>query len=95
MTMISANRLWKSSGSNLPFKDWLEREKAKGEFIPNIQAQEEFNNADGGEDTAIADGGDLFKKKIEVGSIIGKNLLIIGVVAVSVYFLYKTYKKNA
>jgi len=93
--MVSANRLWKQSGSNLPFKDWLEREKAKGEFIPNIQAQEEFNNADGSETTAIADGGDLFKKKVEIGSIIGKNLLIVGVLAVSAYFIYKTYKKNA
>jgi hypothetical protein len=92
--MVSANRLWKQSGSNLPFKDWLDREKAKGEFIPNIQAQEEFNNADGSETTAIADGGDLFKKKV-VGSIIGKNLLIIGVLVVGGYFLYKTYKKNA
>lgn len=93
--MISANRLWKQSGSNLTFKDWLEREKSKGEFIPNIQAQEEFNNADGSEDTTIAGDGDLFKKKVEIGSIIGKNILIIGVVAIGAYLLYKTYNKNA
>lgn len=93
--MISANKLWKQSGSNLTFKDWLEREKAKGEFIPNIQAQEEFNNADGNEDTSITGDEDLFKNKVEVGSIIGKNILIIGVVAIGAYLLYKTYNKNA
>jgi hypothetical protein len=93
--MISANRLWKESGSNLPFKDWLEREKAKGEFIPNIQAQEEFNNADGGDDTEAPKGNPL-TGKLQTGSIIGKNLLIIGALAVGVYFIYKTYyKKNA
>lgn len=31
----SANQLWKESNSVLSFKDWLEREKRKGEFIPN------------------------------------------------------------
>jgi len=91
--MISANRLWKESGSNLPFKDWLEREKAKGEFIPNIQAQEEFNNADGGDEPQVPQGNPL-KGKLETGSIIGKNLLIIGALAVGVYFIYKTYYKK-
>jgi hypothetical protein len=91
--MISANRLWKESGSNLPFKDWLEREKAKGEFIPNIQAQEEFNNADG-DDEPQAPQGNPLKGKLETGSIIGKNLLIIGALAIGVYFIYKTYYKK-
>jgi hypothetical protein len=91
--MISANRLWKESGSNLPFKDWLEREKAKGEFIPNIQAQEEFNNADGGDEPQPPQGNPL-KGKLETGSIIGKNLLIIGALAIGVYFIYKTYYKK-
>jgi len=31
----SANRLWKESNTSLSFKDWLEREKSKGIFIPN------------------------------------------------------------
>ena len=29
----SANQRYKESGSTLPFKDWLNREKAKGEII--------------------------------------------------------------
>lgn len=94
MSMVSANRLWKQSGSNLPFKDWLEREKAKGEFIPNVQAQEEYNNADG-DNTPSGDSSDFFKDRLKTGSILGKNLLIIGAIAVGVYFVYRTYKKNA
>ena len=31
----SANQLWKESNTTLSFKDWLEREKNKGNFIPN------------------------------------------------------------
>jgi hypothetical protein len=31
----SANKLWKESNTSLSFKDWLEREKSKGIFIPN------------------------------------------------------------
>lgn len=31
----SANQLWKESNTTLTFKDWLEREKEKGQFIPN------------------------------------------------------------
>lgn len=31
----SANQLWKESNTSLSFKDWLDREKQKGNFIPN------------------------------------------------------------
>jgi len=44
--------MYKESGSTLSFKDWLEREKNKGKFIPNIQAQKELENADGSGKTA-------------------------------------------
>ena len=30
----SANQRYKESGSSLPFKDWIEREKAKGIVLP-------------------------------------------------------------
>jgi hypothetical protein len=32
---VSANQIWKESGTTLSFAQWLEREKAKGAFIPN------------------------------------------------------------
>jgi hypothetical protein len=31
----SANQLWKESGTSLSFAQWLQREKDKGNFIPN------------------------------------------------------------
>jgi hypothetical protein len=31
----SANQIWKESGTTLSFRDWLEREKEKGSYIPN------------------------------------------------------------
>jgi hypothetical protein len=49
----SANQLWKESNTTLSFKDWLEREKQKGKFIPN----KKFKSVDGvdGVDTTKID----------------------------------------
>ena len=33
-SFLSANQQYKLSGSTLPFKDWLNREKEIGEVIP-------------------------------------------------------------
>jgi uncharacterized protein Veg len=33
----SANQLWKESGTSLSFANWIEREKIKGQFVPNKQ----------------------------------------------------------
>ena len=33
-SFLSANQQYKLSGSVLPFKDWINREKEKGEVIP-------------------------------------------------------------
>lgn len=32
--MLSANQRWKQSGTSLSFKEWINREKAKGVVIP-------------------------------------------------------------
>jgi hypothetical protein len=45
----SANQLWKESNSTLSFKNWLQREKDKGRFLPNKQLME-FNSFDSEED---------------------------------------------
>lgn len=45
----SANQLWKESNTTLSFKDWLDREKEKGQFIPN----KKFSNMDGMDSTKI------------------------------------------
>lgn len=45
----SANQLWKESNTTLSFKDWLDREKEKGQFIPN----KKFMGMDGVDSTQI------------------------------------------
>jgi len=45
----SANQLWKESNTSLSFKDWLDREKEKGKFIPN----KKFKGIDGIDTTKI------------------------------------------
>jgi len=45
----SANQLWKESNTSLSFKDWLDREKEKGKFIPN----KKFKGVDGVDTTKI------------------------------------------
>ena len=42
--MSSANQLYKSSGSTLPFKEWLKREQLKGSLKVE---KKEFVNATG------------------------------------------------
>ena len=43
--MITANQLYKSSGSELDFKEWLKREQLKGNL--KVESKKEFLNADG------------------------------------------------
>lgn len=45
----SANQLWKESNTSLSFKDWLDREKQKGNFIPN----KKFKGFDGFDSSRI------------------------------------------
>ena len=46
--MSSANKLFKESGSDLPFKEWLKREQLKGNLDVH---KDKFLNADGDDDT--------------------------------------------
>jgi hypothetical protein len=78
----SANQLYKESGSTLPFRQWIEREKAKGIFIPNINANNEMLNVmgSGSEDTE--------DKK----SPLLRNIAVVVVIGVLGYFVYRTIK---
>lgn len=80
--MMSANKLYQESGSSLSFKDWLEREKAKGMFIPNANAIEQFNNADGNET----------KKEPTDNTAIVRNIAIVGAIIVFGYFILRKSK---
>lgn len=91
--MLSANKLYKESGTTLSFKEWLEREKAKGKFIPNVEAMEEFVNADGGTSEDSSD-----KPEITAESVENKQLFTsvarVGLIVVLAYFVYRTIKSE-
>jgi hypothetical protein len=42
--MVSANKLYKQSGTDLPFKEWLKREQLRGKLDVH---EDQFLNADG------------------------------------------------
>lgn len=81
--MISANTLYKQSGTSLPFKEWLSREKEKGNFIPNAIANEDFLNIEGEADCGC-------DKKNENKLV--SNLVFISLTAVLLYSIYKYAK---
>jgi len=84
--MVSANKVYRESGSSLPFKDWLDREKNKGNFIPNAQALKEFENFDG-------EANEL-ENKIEVVKDSTMNtIVIVAVVGVVLFGIYKFTRK--
>lgn len=82
--MISANKIYKESGSSLPFKDWLEREKNKGNFIPNAQAYKEFQNFDGQE---------VEQQNTTDKDIILRNVLVVVGLVLGGLLFYKYTKK--
>jgi hypothetical protein len=91
--MLSANKLYKESGTTLSFKDWLEREKSKGKFIPNVEAIEEFHNADGSTDAETS------TEPVKTAAEVESKQMITQVVRVTLiltlaYFIYRTINKN-
>ena len=84
--MVSANKVYRESGSSLPFKDWLEREKNKGSFIPNAQALKEFENFDGEENPKEEI--NEFAKDSTINTIV-----IVAVVGIVLFGIYKFTKK--
>ena len=95
----SANQLWKESGSTLSFKNWLQREKDKGRFLPNKQLVE-FNSVDG--DSTSTSSQELIQETLkknksnDVPSKIGLDkFVIIGSVALILGGIaFKIYQKN-
>ena len=84
--MGSANKVYRESGSSLPFKDWLEREKNKGSFIPNAQALKDFENFDGEENQT--------EKKTELVTNSPMNtIVIVAVVGIVIFGIYKFTRK--
>jgi len=75
--MKSANQLYKESGSNLPFKEWLIEEQKKGEL--DIHDRKAFINATGEND--------ILMNKPTINSMVNKNKkLVIGLGIVLIGF---------
>ena len=95
----SANQLWRESGSTLSFKDWLQREKDKGRFLPNKQLIE-FNSVDG--DSASTSSQELIqetlknKKPNNVPSKVGLDKVVIfsSIALILGGIAFKIYQKN-
>jgi hypothetical protein len=91
----SANQLYKESGSSLPFKQWVEREKDKGTFMYANGLQSKLN-------TIIADNIDsstteVEQPKVPKNQIFGINkFVVLGlglVVVAAIGYSFFTKKK--
>jgi hypothetical protein len=95
-SFLSANQQYKLSGSVLPFKEWLNREKQKGEVIPKLGVTDVYNDVLKSqiEDDVIE--GQLMEKEMgkKDNTFLGlskpllmvSGLLIIGAVAYKYYY---------
>lgn len=91
--MLSANKLYKESGTTLSFKGWLEREKGKGKFIPNVEAMDEFINADGDTSQGESEKSIITAKSVENKQLVS-SIARIGLIVVLAYFVYRTIKSE-
>jgi hypothetical protein len=102
--MTSANQLYKASGSELGFKEWLKREQLKG-ALNKSDSKKEFVNATGSSRTGeIADTGleeaeealkVLLKKSEEQQKAKFRRGVLIGVVVgVAAKFAFDKYYKK-
>ena len=80
----SANQLYRESGTSLPFKEWIEREKNKGIFIKNeVLADITGDTKEEEKDTSFA--------KFDVG--IPKWVVVAGVVVIVGAVIYRKYRE--
>jgi hypothetical protein len=86
---LTASQAWRKSGSSLPFKQWIEREKMRDAFLLNKPAQTEFNqalNADGQSTTDNPPGKPLSTTK---------KIVMVGISIVAVVLIVKLFKSTA
>jgi hypothetical protein len=70
----SANQLYKESGSELPFKLWIEEQKEKGLFIPNPKLQEKVEEEI--QETVSTTPSSKFNKRyVMIGALIGVGVI--------------------
>ncbi len=90
----SANQLYRESGSSLPFKDWLAREKNKGTFMYANGLQSKINEVIAANVQEQTQGEE--PKKLPDNKIFGLNkyaVITLGLVVVAAIG-YSIYKKR-
>lgn len=94
-SFMSANQQYKLSGSTLPFRDWLNREKAKGEVIPKQGVTDVINEAI---DTDMLNNDSVLESedKTTSNTILGlsKPILMLSALVIVGAVAYKYYYKK-
>lgn len=87
----TANQLYKESGTNLPFKEWIELEKEKGQFIKNDTLTSVVNAVLNSRDTTKPQNTTNGDKILGLSKpvIITSILIIAGAIGYKIYSLKK------
>ena len=93
-SFLSANQQYKLSGSVLPFKDWINREKEKGEVIPKSGISDVLEDALLLEDYSSA--GVEPRKEDKKTTVLGlsKPILLLSALVIVGAVAYKYYYKK-
>jgi hypothetical protein len=87
---MTANQMYKQSGSGLPFKQWIEREKEKGVVIPQAGVTDQMSDD---LKTRLKSKEENFSSFTKDNTVIGLNktvlvisgLIIVGAIAYTIY----------
>lgn len=80
---MTANQAYKNSGSELSFRDWLNEEQLKGNFLTGT---EELLNATG-EEVLLEEKSSTLKSKVVTNNFIG--VLAVGILIYGIYLVTK------
>ena len=91
-SFLSANQQYKLSGSVLPFKDWINREKEKGEVIPKSGISDVLEDALNIDETNSLEPKKQDKKTTVLG--LSKPILLLSALVIVGAVAYKYYYKK-
>ena len=91
-SFLSANQQYKLSGSVLPFKDWINREKEKGEVIPKSGVTDVIQDAIETDMINKQEKEESNKSKTILG--LSKPILILSALVIVGAVAYKYYYKK-
>ena len=96
----SANQIWKESGTTLSFADWIQREKEKGNFLPNKMVSDITQNITDAVKDSLGVGSSsntsLNTNSSTSGKVVGlsKWVLVGSIVVITGAVIYSVVKKK-